>query len=74
MKFIEIAEGVSVAIDKITAIVDDLRNAACREDTDPTLPHQRGLGIRDGPSNEECMRRLVRRLDELEAIRDGALG
>ena len=41
------------------ALVNDLQNAVCRADSDPSLPCQRGLAIPDGPSIEECERRLA---------------
>ena len=45
------------------ALVDDLRNAVCRADSDQSLQHQRRLTIPDnGPSVEECEQRLEKRL------------
>jgi len=46
-----------------------LRRAICRADTDPSLQHQARLAIsEDGPSIEECKRRLAVRLAELRNL------
>jgi len=48
------------------ALVDDMRHAMCRADTDPTLQHQAALAIpEEGPSIEECHRLLDARMAEL---------
>jgi len=55
--------------EKFRALVDDLRRAICRADTDPSLQHQARLAIsEDGPSIEECKRRLAVRLAELRNL------
>ena len=57
-----IVEAMNRAVDDpdYVAIVDDLRMAACRADTDRTLPRQAALAIpTDGPSAEDCERRLM---------------
>ena len=52
------AAGDAMADETFAALVDDLRLAVCRADTDPSLQHQRTLTIPNGPSVEECERRL----------------
>ena len=44
-------------------ITRDFRDAACREDCDPTLPRQAGVEIPVGPSMEECKQRLAERFE-----------
>ena len=59
----------AMADEKFRALVDDLRLAICRADTDFSLPHQAALAIpEDGPSVEECKRRLAARLAELSSL------
>ena len=56
----------AMADETFAALVDDLQLAVCRADTDPSLPHQANLSIPpDGPSIEQCERRLWARLAEL---------
>ena len=56
----------AMADETFAVLVDDLRLAVCRADTDPSLQHQ--LTIPDGPSIEECQRRLGTRLAELSGL------
>ena len=58
----------AMADETFAALVDDLRDAVCRADTDPSLQHQRRLTIPDGPSIEECDRRIDARLAELRNL------
>ncbi len=59
----------AMADETFAALVDDLRLAVCRADTDPSLQHQQPLAIpEDGPSIEECKRRLAVRLAELSDL------
>ena len=59
----------AMADETFRTLVDDLRLAMCRADTDPSLQHQAELAIpEDGPSIEECKRRLAVRLAELRNL------
>ncbi len=59
----------AMADETFASLVDDLRLAMCRADTDPSLQHQAKLAIPDnGPSVEECERRLASRLAELSSL------
>ena len=59
----------AMADETFAGLVDDLRRAICRADTDPSLQHQARLAIsEDGPSIEECKRRLAVRLAELRNL------
>ncbi len=59
----------AMADETYAALVDDLQLAICRVDTDPSLKHQAAVAIpEDGPSIEECERRLGKRLAELSSL------
>ncbi len=58
----------AMADETFVSLVDDLRDAVCRADCKRYLQHQQGLTIPDGPSVEECERRLSTRLAELRNL------
>ena len=58
----------AMADETFVSLVDDLRDAVCRADTDPSLKHQQGPAIPGGPSVEEFERRLGARLAELRNL------
>ncbi len=59
----------AMADETYAALVRDLCLATCRSDTDQSLKHQAVLEIpKDGPSIEECERRLGKRLAELSSL------
>ena len=58
----------AMADETFVSLVDDLRDAVCRADCERSLQHQQGLTIPDGPSVEECERRLAARLAELSSL------
>jgi len=59
----------AMADETYRALARELCRATCRADTDPSLQHQAALEIpEDGPSVEECKRRLAVRLAELRNL------
>ena len=59
----------AMADETFRTLVDDLQLAICRADTDPSLKHQAALEISEnGPSIEDCERRLASRLAELSSL------